>query len=127
MSLEASRKHGPFDTRWPSAHTPRSEAASPANAEQGLDWEGFSNRYVRRRGRHNLEALSSYAAYRLSREEPQGVGMSRRELHLVRKPTDPAAIDAGLQIAESQPLLVAAAAMHDWESEGGYTATSHER
>jgi hypothetical protein len=125
MSVEASRKHGPFDTRWPSARRRRSEATSPADAAEGLDWEGFSGRYFPRPGRHELGALSSYAAYRLSREEPESVGMSRPELHLVCKPPDAAAIDAESKIAEVQ--LLAAAAMHDWESEGGYTATSHER
>lgn len=126
MSVEALRKHGPFDTRWPSVHRRRSEATSPADAAQGLDWEEFSGRYFPGRGRHDLEALSSYAASRLSPEEPKSVGMSRPELHLVRKPPDAAAIDAESKIAEAQPLL-AAAAMHDWESEGGYTATSHKR
>jgi hypothetical protein len=127
MSVEASRKHGPFDTRWRSGHRRRSEATSPADAAQGLDWEGFSGCYFPPRGRHDLEALSSYAAYRLSREEPESVGMSRPELHLVRKPPDPAAHDPESKIGEAQPLLVAAAAMHDWESEGGYTARPHER
>jgi hypothetical protein len=126
MSVEASRKHGPFDTRWHSGHRRRSEATSSADAAQGLDWEGFSGRYFPRPGLHDLEALSSYAAYRLSREEREGVDMSRPELHLVLKPADPAATDAESKIAEAQPVL-AAAAMHDWESEGGYTATSHER
>jgi hypothetical protein len=125
MSVETSRKHGPFDTRWPSGHRRRSEATSPADAEQGLDWQGFSGRYFPGLGRHDLEALSSYAAYRLSREEPEGVGMRRPELHLARKPPDPAAIDAESKIAEAQSVL--AAAMRDWESEGGYTATSHKR
>jgi hypothetical protein len=126
MSVEASRKHGPFDARWPSAHKRRSEATSPADATHGLDWKGFSHRYFPGRGRHGLEALSSYAHYRLSHEEPDSVGMSRPDLQLVRKPQGAAAIDAESKIAEAQPLL-AAAAMHDWESEGGRTATSHER
>ncbi len=125
MSVEASRKHGPFDTRWPSAHRRRWETTSPADAAQGLDWEGFASRYFPGRARHDLEALSSYAAYRLSREEPESAGMSRPELHLVSEPSDAAAIDPESKIAEAQPLL--AAAMHDWESEGGYTATSHGR
>jgi hypothetical protein len=126
MSLEASRKHGPFDTRWTSAHRGRSEATSPAYAAHGLDWQGFSGRYFPGRGRHDLEALASYAAYRLSREEPASVGM-RPVLQLVgNEPPDSAAIDAESKVADAQPLL-AAAAMQDWESEGGYTATSHER
>jgi len=110
MSVEAARKHGPFDTRWQSGHRRRSEATSPADAAHGLDWEGFSGRYFPRRRRHDLEALASYAAYRLSREEPERIDTSRPELHLVRKPRDPAAIDAESKIAEAQHLLAVGSA-----------------
>jgi hypothetical protein len=74
MSFEASRKHGPFDTRWPSGGTVRSAGAPStrsflaADAAEGLAWDGFANRYVGGRHRHNLEALTAYAAYRRGRE-----------------------------------------------------------
>jgi len=72
--VEASRKHGPFDMRWPSARKDRAGAvstASPLRAEEAaeaLDWEAFSNRYFPGRRRHNMEALTAYATYTQGRE-----------------------------------------------------------
>jgi hypothetical protein len=67
--VEASRKHGPFDTRWPSArkdHTGAVSTAPPLRAEEAaeaLDWEAFSNRYFPGRRRHNMDAQTAYATY----------------------------------------------------------------
>ena len=67
--VEASRKHGPFDTRWPSArkgHARGVSAAPPlrvAEAGEALNWEAFSNRYFPGRKRHDMEALTAYATY----------------------------------------------------------------
>ena len=67
--MEASRKHGPFDTRWPCVRKDNSRAQSTApllnaaEAAEALDWEAFSGRYFPGRRRHNFEAVSAYAAY----------------------------------------------------------------
>ena len=72
--VEASRKHGPFDTRWPSARKGHAGAVSTApprraaEAAEALDWEAFSNRYFPRRRRHDIEALTAYATYTQGRE-----------------------------------------------------------
>jgi hypothetical protein len=72
--VEASRKHGPFDTRWPSARKDRAGAVSTApplraeEAAEALDWQAFSAYYFPKRRRHNFEALSAYAAYTQGRE-----------------------------------------------------------
>jgi hypothetical protein len=72
--VEASRKHGPFDPRWPCVRKDNSRALSTApllsaaEAAEALDWDGFSNRYFRGRRRHDSEALSAYAAYSEGRE-----------------------------------------------------------
>ena len=72
--MEASRKHGAFDTRWPCARTESRElapTASPLRAEEAaeaLDWDGFSGRYFNERSRHNGEARTAYAAYKQGRE-----------------------------------------------------------
>lgn len=72
--MEASRRHGSFDMRWPCARIDRSGAertASNPNAEEaanGLEWDAFSDRYFRGRRRHDSEARSAYAAYRQGRE-----------------------------------------------------------
>jgi hypothetical protein len=72
--VEASRKHGPFDTRWRFARNNSSDAAPTApplraaEAAEALDWEAFSSRYFPGRRRHDMEALTAYAAYRQGRE-----------------------------------------------------------
>ena len=72
--MEASRKHGPFDTRWPCARKEGSDAVptapllGAAEAAEALDWNAFSNRYFRERRRHDSEARSAYAAYKQGRE-----------------------------------------------------------
>jgi hypothetical protein len=72
--VEVSRRHGPFDTRWPSARK-ESAGAVPtvpplraAEAAEALDWEAFSNRYFAGRRRHDMEALTAYATYKQGRE-----------------------------------------------------------
>jgi hypothetical protein len=72
--VEASRKHGPFDTRWPSARKDSAGAAPTApplraaEAAEALDWDAFSNRYFAGRRRHYIEALTAYATYKQGRE-----------------------------------------------------------
>jgi hypothetical protein len=72
--VEASRRHGPFDTRWPCVRMDDSRARSTApllsaaEAAEALDWQAFSARYFPERRRHNFEALSAYAAYSQGRE-----------------------------------------------------------
>jgi hypothetical protein len=67
--VEASRKHGPFDSRWPSARKDNARAVSAApplraaEAAEALDWEPFSNRYFPGGRRHDLDALVAYATY----------------------------------------------------------------
>jgi hypothetical protein len=67
--VEASRKHGSFDTRWPFARKDSTGALSTAapvcaeEAAEALDWEAFSNRYFPGRRRHNMEALTAYATH----------------------------------------------------------------
>ena len=72
--MEASRKHGTFDMRWPSARkdsagaVPTAPPLRAAEAAEALDWEAFSNRYFPGRSRHDMEALTAYATYKQGRE-----------------------------------------------------------
>jgi hypothetical protein len=72
--VEASRRHGPFDTRWPCGRKESSDAAPTAarlraaEAAEALGWDAFSSRYFRERRRHDSEARSAYAAYKQGRE-----------------------------------------------------------
>jgi hypothetical protein len=129
--VEASRKHGPFDTRWPSGRTPSSDGArssSPllaADAAEGLDWDAFATHYVRGRRRHNLGAISAYAAYKRGREWGSN-GHSKPRLRLLL-PTDPVpqAIEAAADAGAGR-LLAGVAAIQTWEGEGGYTLQADE-
>jgi hypothetical protein len=72
--VEAPRKHGPFDTRWPCARKHRSveiptvPSLRTEEAAEALDWDAFSNRYFADRRRHDSEPRSAYLAYTEGRE-----------------------------------------------------------
>ena len=111
--MEVSRKHGPYDTRWPCVRkdssgglstAPRVSAAEVAEA---LDWQAFSARYFPERSRHDSEARSAYAAYRLGREWHQ------RPTRLRLVPTEPASAVVELEPGEAGAgrLLAAVAAV----------------
>jgi hypothetical protein len=79
--------------------TDRSATVGPV-----LDWEGFLSRYFPERRRHDLEAITAYAAYRSSRD------VDERSSGTVA-PT-----------AEPEPVGVGSRAADTWEDEGGATA-----
>jgi hypothetical protein len=72
--VEASRKHGPFDTRWPSARKDSASAVPTAaplrttEPAEALDWEAFFNRHFPGRRRHDMEALTAYPKYKQGRQ-----------------------------------------------------------
>jgi hypothetical protein len=132
--VEASRKHGPFDTRWPSARADRLDGTSSSqpllatDAAEGLDWSGFAANHVRGRRRHNLQALSAYAAYKRGREWGSNGHPKASRQHLLIVPSDPvpqtieAASDLGVE-----RLLAAVEEIQTWEGEGGYTPRADEK
>jgi hypothetical protein len=78
--VEASRRHGPFDSRWlkrlrlvaPVRVAPALADLKPA----GLDWDAFLSHFYPGGRRHDPEAIKAYFAYRHGREavevHPQG-------------------------------------------------------
>jgi hypothetical protein len=69
-SVEASRRHGPFDSRGPKRPLrDRLTIALPGfeDVPDGLDWDAFSTRYFPGRGRHDLDAIAAYDAYQQGR------------------------------------------------------------
>jgi hypothetical protein len=110
--VEASRKHGPFDTRWPSARKESSVAAPTApplraaEAAEALDWEAFSNRYFPGRRRHNMEAPTAYATYKQGREWRT----TPARLSVVATEHVPAAVELESEEAGTRRLLAAMAA-----------------
>jgi hypothetical protein len=110
--VEASRKHGPFDTRWPCARRDSSGAVSTApplraaEAAEALDWEAFSNRYFPGRRRHDMEALTAYATYTQGREWRT----TPARLSVVPPEHVPAAVELAGEEAGTQRLPAAIAA-----------------
>jgi hypothetical protein len=120
--VEASRKHGPFDTRWPRARKDSSDAAATApllraaEVAETLDWDAFSNRYFRKRRRHDSAARSAYVAYQQGREWRTAPA----RLSLV--PPEHVSVPAELESEDAGPrrLLAAMAAAHLREAQDGF-------
>jgi hypothetical protein len=119
--VEASRKHGPFDTRWPSARKDSAAAVSTAaplraaEAAEALDWEAFSNRYFPGRRRHNMEALTAYATYMQGREWRT----TPPRLSVVPTEDVSVAVEVELEEAGTRRLLAAMAAAHPRDARSG--------
>jgi hypothetical protein len=117
--VEVSRKHGPFDTRWPCARKDSSSSVptvslDAAEVAEALDWHAFSARYFPERRRHDSEARSAYAAYRHGREWRQ------RPARLRLVPTEAAFAAGELESDEAGRgrLLAAVAAVDPGEAQG---------
>jgi hypothetical protein len=114
MSVEPSRRHGPFDTRWPTRHSTVAAAVRsapllrPAEAAARLDWDAFSSRYFPACRRHDLGALSDYAAFKHGREGRQG-GPAR--LTLVPNDPDLQGLEDEFEPNGTKRLLAAVAAI----------------
>ena len=112
--MEASRKHGPFDTRLPGPRNDTSGAmptAPPLRAEESaeaLDWNAFSNRYFPTRRRHDSEARSAYLAYTQGREWRTAPA----RLSLVPGEPASAPVEREPEEAGTRRLLAAMAARH---------------
>jgi hypothetical protein len=88
-SVEASRRHGRFDLRWPrrplrgASDWPAPVLVDLCDAPDGLDWNAFSTRYFPGRRRHDLEAISAYDAYTHGRQWRRGSRPKRRRRSIV--------------------------------------------
>jgi hypothetical protein len=64
VSIEYSRKHGAFDSRYPPI---RHKAAPPTLwrlGEEPCRWQGFLARFYPASRRHDFDALAAYESYR---------------------------------------------------------------
>ena len=96
----AQRRSMGFETKRPVANHLAAVVASSAHVRDGLDWQRFSAACFPGRRRHDLEALTAYAAYRRSRAVD------------ARSSDELAQVEAALGPAGST-------ALQDWEDEGG--------
>jgi hypothetical protein len=88
-----------------------------AGVAKVLDWDAFTARYFSARGRHDLEVLSSYGAYKAGREWRR----SPARLTLVPNESVRPQIEAESYGAAEERLLVAVSAVQVWEEEGGFS------
>ena len=109
MSVERSRKHGPFDLRYPPIVHKPAPASLWRLGEDRTDWEGFRDRFFPGLRRHDLDALAAYESYR--NDVDGAVHVARSE-------------NAQRGKGEEPP---AAADTERWEGEGGATAAARRR
>jgi hypothetical protein len=63
LRLEHSRKHGPFDRRYPPIRHKPAPASLWRLGEEPLDWQGFLARFFPDSKRHDFDALAAYESY----------------------------------------------------------------
>jgi hypothetical protein len=63
MRVEHSRKHGPFDPRYPPVRHKPVPASLWRLGDERLDWQGFLARFFPESRRHDLDALAAYESY----------------------------------------------------------------
>lgn len=63
MRIEHSRKHGPFDSRYPPIRHKPAPASLWRLGEERTDWQGFLARFYPGCRRHDLDALAAYESY----------------------------------------------------------------
>ena len=80
MRIEHSRKHGPFDRRYPTIRHWPAPASLWRPGEERLDWRGFLARFFPDSSRHDFEALAAYESYRNDAEGRPGDGSPARAL-----------------------------------------------
>lgn len=99
VEAEPRRSIGLEPTR-PATNNVACAVAGSARMADGLDWQSFSAAYFPGRRRHDLEALTAYAAYR-----------RRHDLE--------AQSAEGLAVVEAKRGPAGSTAVQDWEDEGG--------
>jgi hypothetical protein len=63
LSIEDSRKHGPFDSRYPPIRHKPTPASLWRLGEERTDWQGFLARFYQGCRRHDFDALAAYESY----------------------------------------------------------------
>lgn len=93
------------ETKRPVTNHAASALASSAHIPNGIDWQAFSTVYFPGRGRHDLEAVTAYGAYRRSHAADARSSHARASEERAR--------------IEAEPRPAGPTALQDWEDEGG--------
>jgi hypothetical protein len=118
LRIEHSRKHGPFDSRWPPIRHKPPPASLWRLGEEHTDWHGFLARFYPGCRRHDFDALAAYESYSNDAEgrravDSRVVGSLSAAVYVARSEN---ARSGGN--GEESP---AAAETERWEGEGGAT------
>jgi hypothetical protein len=118
-----SRKHGPFDLRYPVRQLKLPPPSLWHSGEDRLDWYGFLALFFPRSRRHASDALAAYESYRNSWSGlPETIVPPRRSV-LQATPAFRAQGSSkarrGERQAERRRVAAASPALLTWEWEGG--------
>jgi hypothetical protein len=125
LRIEHSRRHGPFDGRYPPIlHTP-----APVSlwrlGEERLDSQGFLARFFPGSRRHDFDALAAYESYLNDAQHSAGgfavpaLGSSSGAARIVRSDTT--------QVSYEDEEPPATTDTERWEGEGGASAARPRR
>jgi hypothetical protein len=131
--VESTRKHGPFDFRYPvrpKIATPVWELQGDRDGPGRLAWSVFLARFFPNRRRHDFEALAAYEAYRnaldrvaLSQGSPPRAVASARgrtaEGRLVSSPPHAKRLVVASRAVVAAGTASPSPALAAWESDGG--------
>jgi hypothetical protein len=79
VSVEASRRHGPFDSRYPLIRHKPSPRSLRARGEDRTDFAGFLARFYPHSRRHDFDVLAAYVSYATDVAAPDLLGSAPGE------------------------------------------------
>ena len=121
MRIEQSRKHGPFDRRYPPIRHKPAPASLWRLGEERLDWQGFLARFFPKSRRHDFDALAAYESY-VNDAEGRPAGGCPAPALARSSSAAPAARSHMTQRSENEQERLVTADIERWEGEGGASA-----
>jgi len=118
MRIEHSRKHGPFDPRYPPIRHKPAPAGLWRLGEERLDWQAFLVRFFPDSRRHDSDALAAYESYLNDVDASNGPGSA---------PSAVPARSATTRRSELEEEPPTTADLDRWEGEGGASAQRPRR
>ena len=125
MRIEHSRRHGPFDGRYPPIRHKPAPASLWRVGEERLDWQGFLARFFPGSRRHDFDALAAYESYLNDAQHSAdgfaapACGRSSGAAPIVRSDTT--------QVSYEDEDPPATADTERWEGDGGASAARPRR
>jgi hypothetical protein len=124
LRIEHSRKHGPFDRRYPLIRHKPAPASLWRLGEERVDWQGFVARFFPDSRRHDFDALAAYESYRNDADRRPADGFLAPGSPTRARNAEP--LDTA-QRSDNKGEPPATADTERWEGEGGASAARPER